>query len=124
MIKTEKELFDYLKSNYIPDLELAKDKFSAYDCYSSKHKMVIELKCRRTHYYSLFLEKMKFDKLTSLGCEVRYVNSTPKGVYSFDLNKIEIDWVERVMKKQTDFSNNNKVIKVVGELNVKNSTLL
>ncbi len=124
MIKTEKELFNYIKSNYIPDLELAKDKFSDYDCYSYKHKMIIELKCRRAHYDDLFIEKMKYDKLISRGCEVRYVNSTPKGVYSFNLNEVHIDWVDRVMKKQTDFSNNNKVVKVVGELNLKNSTLL
>ena len=124
MIKTEKELFIYIKSNYIPDLELAEDKFSAYDCYSLKHRMVIELKCRRTHYNSLFMEKMKYDKLISLGCEVRYINSTPKGIYSFNVNKIDVDWIERVMKKQTDFSNNTKVTKVVGELNIKNSKLL
>ena len=124
MIRTEKELFEYIKSNYIPDLELAEDEFSSYDCYSLKHKMVIELKCRRTHYNSLFMEKMKYDKLISLGCEARYVNSTPKGIYSFNVNKIVVDWVERVMKKQTDFSNNRKVTKVVGELNIKNSKSL
>ena len=124
MIRTERELFDYIKSNYIPDLKLADDKFSSYDCYSLKHKMVIELKCRRTHYDSLFVEKMKYDKLISLGCEARYVNSTPKGVYSFNINEIDVDWIERVMKKQTDFSNNSKVAKIVGELHISNSKLL
>ena len=124
MIRTERELFDYIKSNYIPDLKLSDDKFSSYDCYSLKYKMVIELKCRRTHYDSLFVEKMKYDKLISLGCEVRYVNSTPKGVYSFNVNQIDVDWVERVMKKQTDFSNNSKVAKIVGELHISNSKLL
>lgn len=120
-IETETELFTYIKDNYIPDLELAKDKYSAYDCFSKDNKMVIELKCRRSHYDTLFIEKMKYDKLIALGCEVRYVNSTPKGVYSFNLNTLEPKWVDRTMKKQTDFSNNNKVVKKVMELKVSSA---
>lgn len=123
-IETEKELFDYIKDNYMKDLELAKDKYSSYDCFSKENKMVIELKCRRTHYDTLFIEKMKYDNLMKLGCQVRYINSTPKGIYSFNLNTLEPKWVDRSMKKQTDFSKNNKVIKKVMELNVYSSTKL
>ena len=123
-IETEKDLFNYIKENYMPDLELAKDKYSPYDCYSKKHKCVIELKCRRTHYDTLFIEKMKYDKLISMGCQVRYINSTPKGVYSFNLNTLKTKWVDRTMKKQTDFNNNSKVVKKVMELEVSSSVNL
>lgn len=124
VIDNEKDLFNYIKDNYMPDLELAKDKYSAYDCYSKKHKCVIELKCRRTHYDTLFIEKMKYDKLMSLGCQVRYINSTPKGIYSFNLNTLDTHWVDRTMKKQTDFSNNKKVVKKVMELKVSSAKVL
>ena len=124
MIKTERELFDYIKSNYIPDLEMAKNKYSSYDCFSKEYRCVIELKCRRIHYNTLFIEKMKYDKLMALGCQVRYISSTPNGVYSFNLNTLTTKWVDRAMKKQTDFSNNNKVIKRVMEIDVSLSTIL
>ena len=124
VIDTEKALFDYIKENYMPDLELAKDKYSAYDCYSKEHKCVIELKCRRTHYDTLFIEKMKYDKLMTLGCEVRYINSTPKGIYSFNLNTLKTNWVDRTMNKQTDFSNNKDVVKKVMEIDISLSTEL
>ena len=117
-IETENELFEYIKKNYMPDLELAEDKYSPYDCYSKKHKCVIELKCRRTHYDTLFMEKAKWLKLMALGCQVRYINSTPKGIYSFNLNTLDTKWVDRTMKKQTDFSNNETVVKKVMEIDI------
>ncbi len=121
-MRYERELFAYIKDNYIPDLVKPTDKYSSFDAYSPKHNTVFELKCRRTHYPTLILEEMKYSKLASLGCNVRYVNSTPKGVFSFNLMKLDYDWVDMKMPKQTDFSNTNKVSKKIAYLNINDST--
>jgi hypothetical protein len=121
-MRDERELFTYIKDNYIPDLVKPTDKYSSFDAYSPKFNTVFELKCRRTHYPTLILEEMKYSKLANLGCNVRYVNSTPLGVFSFNLLKLKYDWVNMKMPKQTDFSNTNKVSKKIAYLNINNAT--
>ena len=59
----EQDLFDYLKFNCYPDLVMSKKQMSRWDCYSPKYKYRIELKCRKTHYDSLMLEKTKYDAM-------------------------------------------------------------
>ena len=100
----ESDLFNYLKDRYFPDLEKAKDVMSKYDCYSSEYRTVMELKCRRTHYEDLMLERIKYDYLSSLDCRSLYINSTPKGVFSFDIADIKPIWIkDSIMPKNTDF---------------------
>jgi len=44
-----------------------------------------------------------------------YINSTPQGIYSFDLTEIaEPQWVTHLMPASTEFENKAKVPKVVG----------
>jgi len=113
----EKELFEWIKDNHIPDLERTNE-FDYTDAYSKKYNMNIELKSRYTHYSSLLIEKMKWDKLIKMS-NPRYVNYTPKGIYSFNVSKIEIpSWFDRVMPKTTEFENTNKIIKTVGFLDI------
>jgi len=110
----EKELFDFLKTNYLPDLELAKDKFCFYDCYSKENKLIIELKCRREHYDTLMLEKYKYNKLIqySSQAEIRYITYTPKGIYSFNINELkDINWTSGTMPMTTDFNRSQKIKK-------------
>jgi hypothetical protein len=46
-----------------------------------------------------------------------YINSTPQGIYSFDLTEIpEPEWVTHLMPASTDFINRAKVPKLVGYL--------
>jgi len=114
---TEKYLY-YLMQKVIPDLKVM-DKFSYKDAYSIIYDLVIELKCRRQHYDSLLIEQSKWQKLIT-NHNVRYINSTPQGIYSFDLKIInEPTWYEHPMPKQTDFGDNNSVLKKVGYLPIE-----
>lgn len=129
LIRNERELFNYLKEGNLPDLETCRDEFSFYDCYSVASNSDIELKCRKTHYDDLLIEKHKYDNLLSRALEFRtiplYINSTPFGVFVFNLTELPVPaWEERRMPKTTEFANREKVIKVVGYLNIRNSQVL
>jgi hypothetical protein len=114
ILTKESQLFDWLKANRIPDLIKQDNEFSSYDCYSIKNKAIIELKCRGKHYPTLLLEKKKWIALMMYNCNVRYICSTPEGIYSFDLNAlVDIEWVEQKHNKTTQFHNNNKVPKLI-----------
>ena len=120
----EQMLFQYLKDNYLPDLVLANNPMSRWDCYSIKYKVRIELKCRRAHYDTLLLERKKHQAMLQAieGSNYRalYINSTPKGIYSFDLSKINPNWItNRLNPATTDFINNHKVVKEVAYINIK-----
>ena len=112
----ESDLFDLLKK-LIPDLEKT-DQFNAVDAFSLNRQKFYEFKCRRTDYVDLLIEKIKFDSLKTKG-KVYYINSTPRGIYSFNILKIqEPIWLVKLMPKTTDFERNDKVDKVVGYLNI------
>ena len=119
----EKELFTYLKENHYPDLVKSRNQFSRWDCYETSKGYRIELKCRRTHYDTLLLEKKKYDAIIQK-CEDNldiplYICSTPKGVYQFNLFMIEPDWeVNNKNPATTDFTNNRRVEKEVTYLDI------
>jgi hypothetical protein len=118
----EEQLFNYLKKHYIYDLSKCEDQFSSYDCFSTTYRCVIELKCRTKHYYDLMLEKTKYDSLKKLNCSALYINSTPKGIYIFNINDIKPNWItDTSMPKQTEFSNNDKIEKTYTLISVHNS---
>lgn len=116
----EKELFDWLKANKYPDLEKSGKFNSSWDCISLENKLTIELKSRNTHYDDLLLEKKKYDKLLLLAAEDEhipyYINSTPKGIWGFDLFSIEVKWIERLMPVVTEFPDRGKILKIVAFL--------
>ena len=122
---TEYALYLWLKTYFIPDLQLCKNKRSRYDCYSDKHKLDIELKCRRTHYDRLLIEKTKFDSLMSRsekeGTTPLYINSTPSGIYAFYLKSASIEWELKLMPMKTDFRSKGNIMKSVGYLDINNS---
>lgn len=104
-IENENDLFQYIKTCYIPDLEKSADRYCGYDCFSKTFRCLIELKCRRSHYDELLIEKYKYDSMLKYKCKLFYVNSTPSGIYLFDLNKINPVWTkEKKMPKTTDFN--------------------
>lgn len=113
---TEQILFNKLKS-IIPDLQNTAQ-MSYRDAYSIKYNLSIELKCRKIHYQTLLIEKIKWDKLMA-HTNVRYINSTPIGIYSFNLKDIEIPkWFMKLLPAQTEFNNKEKINKIVGLLNI------
>lgn len=117
----EKKLFQLLKQNLIPDLEKT-DLFNPKDCTSASLNLSIELKCRTHHYDYLMLEKSKYDNLIK-NDKVRYICSTPRGIYSFNLKKLNnIVWFNDWLPATTNFYNNEKIKKVITFLNVNDAT--
>jgi hypothetical protein len=54
-----------------------------------------------------------------------YINSTPLGIYSFDLTEIdEPEWFVHQMPATTEFENSDKVEKVVGYLDIEEAVKL
>lgn len=120
----EIELFDYLRTNLYPDLEKSIGIFDSFDCISKLAGHYIELKCRHTHYDTLLIEEMKYRKLITQAAERDlipfYINSTPKGVFSFDLMDLaEPEWVKHWMPATTEFARSNKISKLVGYLPIE-----
>lgn len=95
----EKELFDLLVASIIPD-GVKNGEFDPSDLSSTNFNLEAELKCLTKHHPRILLEKARYDSLMSIpnNPKLRYIASTPKGVWSFDLRKIEIpdDWWKEV----------------------------
>ena len=117
----EQELFDYLKSHHFPDLVKSESTYDSFDCVANGY--YIELKCRHTHYPDLLIEKSKYDRLQLEAkfhsLDPWYINSTPEGIWGFDLSRVpEPSWEERWMPATTEFANTSKKTKVVGFLHL------
>ena len=118
---TEIELFNILRDSYYPDLLRTDDTYSAGDCYSGDFEILIELKCRQTHYDKLMIEKLKYDRLKALADEMGYIPiyicSTPEGIWEFNLETTKVEWTEQGnLPATTQFDNTDKVNKTVGFL--------
>ena len=125
----EADLFEYLKSSLYPDLVKSPGIFDSFDCISEKAGHYIELKCRYTHYPTLLIEEMKYRKLITQSAERDlipfYINSTPQGVYSFDLMDIpEPIWSIKYLPVTSEFANKSKVDKLVGYLSIEEAVKL
>jgi len=125
----EQELFDFLKADLYPDLIKSPGIYDAFDCISEQAGHYIELKCRHAHYPTLLIEEIKYRKLITQAAERDlipfYINSTPLGVFSFDLMDVaEPEWVSHWMPATTEFSRSNKVSKLVGYLPIEEAVRL
>tara|TARA_Y100000385_G_C13086746_1_gene636742 strand:+ start:946 stop:1326 length:381 start_codon:yes stop_codon:yes gene_type:complete len=105
----EQALFMYITDCCYPDLVKAKKQMSKWDCYSPGTKHRIELKCRRIHYDTLIIEKPKYEAIMKKCKENNdipiYINSTPKGIFRFNLSNFDPVWQTKYLNKTTDFSN-------------------
>lgn len=118
LINKEEELFNWLNENIYLDLLIAKNPISRWDCYSPNRKHRIELKCRQAHYPDLLIQKDKYDDVVS-ECKKHndipvYINSTPEGIYAFDMREHNGIWEVRRMPKTTYFSDRSYITKEVG----------
>lgn len=117
-INNEHELFEWLRSNVYVDLQNCVHPTSSWDCFSEVKKHRIELKCRDKHYPKLLIEKKKYDKVVAECAERNevpvYINSTPEGVYAFDMRNHNGIWEIKSMPQTTQFSNRNRVPKEIG----------
>jgi len=121
----EADLFNWLKENTYPDLVKSKNPLSRWDCYSPSKKHRIELKCRKKHYDTMLLEKKKYDAMI-LECEKHldipiYINSTPKGIFIWDLLQLKPKWeVNYLNPATTHFNNTQRIKKEVTYLTLEN----
>jgi hypothetical protein len=125
----EEVLFYFLREGFYPDLEKAPGIYDAFDCISIRAGHYIELKCRHTHYPTLLIEEMKYRKLITQAAErdliPYYINSTPQGVFSFDLMDVpEPVWFNHQMPATTEFDRVEKVEKLVGYLPIEEAVQL
>jgi hypothetical protein len=125
----EAELFEYLQESLYPDLVKSEGIYDSFDCISQQAGHYIELKCRHTHYPTLLIEEMKYRKLITQSAERDlipfYINSTPLGIYSFDLMDIpEPEWVIHWMPATSEFDNRNEIEKLVGYLDIEEAIKL
>ena len=124
----EEILFKWLKEKVYYDLLTSRNQMSRWDCYSPYYKHRIELKCRRTHYDTLLLEKKKYDAMiaeTSKHLDIpMYINSTPQGVYAFNLGELVPIWEEKMLRETTDFGRYNQINKQVMFIKISESTVL
>ena len=121
---TEERLFQLMASRYTGLVDLNKeDSSTPIDWYWPQEDIWIEAKCRQEHYPTLFIEKIKYDKLISKK-NSWYLNSTPQGIYVFVLQEMEEPyWIERKMMRSKFFSTDKDIItKVVGELSIKKAS--
>ena len=129
MVLEEAELFQHLKNSQWPDLVKSDGTFDTFDCISKESGIYAELKSRRTHYDDLLIEKIKWDNLVlhadTLQLRPWYINSTPQGIYAFDLSEVSMpEWQERLMPATTDFGNRQKIGKIVGFLSISEAMTL
>jgi hypothetical protein len=98
---TEADLFYYLKANWLPDLNFTVDHYDRIDAVTKDYEMVLELKCRRAHYSQMIIEKDKYDALISkakqLNYDAAYVNSTPLGIYLWNITGRELQWSKAIL---------------------------
>ncbi len=124
----EKDLFLYLKGCCYPDLEKSRKQMARWDCYSVSSTHRIELKCRTKHYDTLMIERPKYESMM-LKCDDHldipmYINSTPEGVYRFNLYNFSPVWETQYHSKTTEFSQKHKIPKEVAFLDVIDAEIL
>jgi hypothetical protein len=123
----EQSLFDYIKSTYLEDLQKSEHTYEYIDATSDGYRLTIELKCRNTHYDELILEKDKYESLMNraqdLGFTPFYINSTPKGIYAFNLRKITVTWITKRLPSNT-FDKGPEIDKKVALLHIDKAVKL
>lgn len=124
----ETTLFEYLQLNHYPDLVKARKQMSKWDCYSPSELHRIELKCRGKHYDTLILERKKYDAMIEKCSDNDdlpiYINSTPEGIYRFNLYDVKPEWSVMKLRKTTQFDNKQKVPKEIALIPVIDAEIL
>lgn len=124
---TEQELFNYIKERYLEDLVKSDHTYEYLDATSHGYRLSIELKCRRTHYDELILEKDKYESLlqqaNALGFTPFYINSTPQGIYAFNLRKIKVTWTTKRLPAST-FDKGPEIDKEIALLHIDKAVKL
>jgi len=124
--KDEQSLYEALRDSLIPDLLNYKSNFSRYDCFSEDFNMQIELKCRTRHFDELLIEHIKYEYMMQESAKNKtraiYINSTPQGVWAFDLNHISktnaLSWEVRNLPAKTHWDRGQTKSKKISYLHI------
>jgi hypothetical protein len=114
----EDQLFLLFQKKYSNIINLnLEDEFSPVDWYIPNKNIHIEAKCRYKHFPTLFLEEIKYQKLIQYE-NCWYINSTPCGIFGWDVHKLEPTFQNRLMTKNQQFGKKELVWKSVAELDI------
>lgn len=111
----EHELFEYLKKNYIEDLEPTTHEFSPVDAFSRSRKQCYELKCVKKDYDTCLIEQKKYNEMMKIreeGWEPIYIMASPSRIAVFELSKFTPKWKEKQMANTTVNLERNKRLKM------------
>ena len=103
-------------------------KYLQFDAYDDNY--IIEIKARKTFYEKQMIEFSKFSfnsyyaKLNAK--KFIYAVSTDDDIYIFNISNLEknnydFEWEWRKQPSTTDFENNDKILKFVGYISLKDS---
>jgi hypothetical protein len=125
MKQKEYQLMEWLERRIERTITPASNQYSDYDCETDN--AIIELKVRDTFYPTKMIELDKMVRCLEIAKEKGktfvYVVQDPKGVYYLDITKNSSDILKtpasKIMcPKTTEFSNNNKIGKLVYNINM------
>lgn len=123
----EEDLIAFLQRR-MPDLTKT-DQFNRTDCYSNEWDLIVEMKSRTEHYNDILIEKDKYDALMASDKKnKRYIVSTPKGIYSFDIEKVKFvndEWYLKLLPETTFFKEKpNYIYKWANTMDIKYAKVL
>lgn len=115
----EKKLFQYVKNYFtdIVDLNI-ENELAPIDWYIPSIFTYVEAKCRYKSLPTYFIQKDKFDELIKVE-NSWYLNSTPNGVYYWNIQNLDPVWYERYMTNTQQFGEQKFVKKLVADLEIK-----
>lgn len=116
---TEQQLYAHMCERYNGLVDLNKENpMSPIDWYYPHEDIWIEGKCRNVHRNGMFIQKDKYEELMKKE-RCYYVNSTPEGIFLFNLKEMEEPvWREQNMEQSQQFKSIGRVPKLVAELPV------
>ncbi len=117
---SEQETIDLINKRFDLNLVLSKYEFNDYDAENENY--IVEIKNRRKFYDDKIIECMKLFK-NYHNAELKeksflYIVTDEEGVYIFNISKnisriIESKIIKTLQPRNTDFDNNNKMVKYV-----------
>ena len=129
----EPELFYKFKEHYLPELKVAVDTVSPFDAICHRAKVVVEFKCRRSHYRDLLIEWPKYQTLLNRaadrGYKPLYVCSTPLGVWAWDLTYLNLKWIKKHLPYETKsnihaINDRRPILKQVAYISIEDGSYL
>ena len=107
------------------------DQFSPFDFECDKY--IIEVKCRSKVWDPWFIEKIKYDAnmeiAQSKNKDFIFLTEVDKTVYLYNISKLtklgrKFEWTTKLLPNSTEFTNTDKIEKLVSYLYVREALLI